>query len=435
MDRQTKEWYAIKSILKSKVSKVEVLKREIEILAEVNHKNIIKLIEVHEDLKYIHLITELCTGGELFDRIIEKSQTSMGHYSEKDAANLIASILSAIAYCHERQIVHRDLKPENFLFVSKDEDSPIKIIDFGLSRHETAGQGIMRTKVGTPYYVAPEVLRKEYTKMCDIWSIGVIAYILLCGYPPFYGDSDNQIFECVKAGKFDFPSPEWDTISDSAKEFVCSLLNLDPSKRPTAEQALRHKWIRKQTQHRASIIHQFSDRSKPFQKFMGLNKLKKATLGYIATNLTDKEIGHLKQLFQKLDVNGDGRLTLSAFEDALTSSDEINVELQQKLFSLREDLALTGDESIVWKDFLDAMADKSLLIKEDKIRMVFNHFRKSGNEGVRVSDLFDLIGGKEGAREILDVDLLENRDQITYEEFRTMMTDSFTDESEEGGNS
>lgn len=231
MDRETKEWYAIKSILKSKVSKVEVLKREIEILAEVNHKNIIKLIEVHEDMKYIHLITELCTGGELFDRIIAKAQTPEGHYSEKDAANLIASILDAIAYCHERQIVHRDLKPENFLFVSQDDHAPIKIIDFGLSRHETAGQGIMRTKVGTPYYVAPEVLRKEYTKMCDIWSIGVIAYILLCGYPPFYGDSDNQIFDSVKAGRFDFPSPEWDTISDAAKDFVCCLLRLDPSKR------------------------------------------------------------------------------------------------------------------------------------------------------------------------------------------------------------
>lgn len=231
MDRETKEWYAIKSILKSKVNKVEILKREIEILAEVDHKNIIKLIEVHEDLKYIHLITELCTGGELFDRIIAKSQTPEGHYSEKDAANLVASILSAIAYCHERQIVHRDLKPENFLFVSQDENAPIKIIDFGLSRHEATGQGIMRTKVGTPYYVAPEVLRKEYTKMCDIWSIGVITYILLCGYPPFYGDSDNQIFDSVKAGRFDFPSPEWDTISDSAKDFVCSLLKLDPSKR------------------------------------------------------------------------------------------------------------------------------------------------------------------------------------------------------------
>lgn len=231
MDRKTKEWYAIKSILKSKVSRVDILKREIEILAEVDHKNIIKLIEVHEDVKYLHLITELCTGGELFDRIIAKSETPEGHFEEQHAAKIIASILDAIAYCHERHIVHRDLKPENFLFVSKDENAQVKIIDFGLSRHEAAGEGVMRTKVGTPYYVAPEVLKKQYTKSCDMWSIGVIAYILLCGYPPFYGDSDNQIFDSVKAGKFDFPSPEWDTISEDAKDFICCLLKMDPSER------------------------------------------------------------------------------------------------------------------------------------------------------------------------------------------------------------
>ena len=182
MDRETMEWYAIKSIRKSKVSKIEILKRETQILKEVNHPNIIRLIEVHEDAKYLHLITELCTGGELFDRIIEKTQSDEGHFSERDAAKLVRCILDAIRYCHEEmQIVHRDLKPENFLFSSKAEDATIKIIDFGLSRHEEPLSGIMKTKVGTPYYVAPEVLNKRYTKSCDIWSIGVIAYILLCG--------------------------------------------------------------------------------------------------------------------------------------------------------------------------------------------------------------------------------------------------------------
>jgi calcium-dependent protein kinase len=148
MDRETKEWYAIKSIRKSKVNKVEVLKREIEILKEVNHPNIIRLIEVHEDEKYLHLITELCTGGELFDRIIAKTQSPEGHFSERDAANLIRLILDAIAYCHdELQIVHRDLKPENFLFASHAENAPIKIIDFGLSRHESNPGLMMKTKV------------------------------------------------------------------------------------------------------------------------------------------------------------------------------------------------------------------------------------------------------------------------------------------------
>ena len=169
MNRETKEWFAIKSIRKSKVGKIEVLKREVEILREVHHPHIVTLVDIYEDTKYLHLITELCTGGALFDRIIAKTQSEEGHFSEHDAADLVRSTLDAIAYCHdEKQIVHRDLKPENFLFKTEAEDSQIKIIDFGLSRHDDA-RGVMRTKVGTPYYVAPEVLAREYTKSCDMW--------------------------------------------------------------------------------------------------------------------------------------------------------------------------------------------------------------------------------------------------------------------------
>lgn len=221
----------LQSIKKSKVSKIEVLKREIEILKEVKHPHIIELIEVYEDERYLHLITELCSGGELFDRIIAKTQSSEGHFSEHDAAVLVRDILDAIKYCHEKGIVHRDLKPENFLFLTEADDAPVKIIDFGLSRHDDTDLGVMVTKVGTPYYVAPEVLKREYTNSCDIWSIGVITYILLCGYPPFYGDSDTQIFESVRVGKFDFPSPEWDDISQAAKDFVIEMLRKDPAKR------------------------------------------------------------------------------------------------------------------------------------------------------------------------------------------------------------
>jgi Protein kinase domain len=153
MHRESGEWYAIKSIRKSKVSKIEVLKREVEILKEVKHPHIIELIEVYEDERYLHLITELCTGGELFDRIIAKTQSDEGHFSEKDAAGLVRDILDAIRYCHdEKGICHRDLKPENFLFLTEAEDAPVKIIDFGLSRHDDTELGIMQTKVGTPYY-------------------------------------------------------------------------------------------------------------------------------------------------------------------------------------------------------------------------------------------------------------------------------------------
>jgi len=149
MDRKTNEWYAIKSIRKAKVKKIEVLKREISILKEVKHPHIIELVDVFEDAKYLHLVTELCTGGELFDAIIAKSQSIEGHYSEHDAASIINDILDAIAYCHSNGIVHRDLKPENFLFLTKSEDAPIKIIDFGLSRHKDTDDTMMKTKVGT----------------------------------------------------------------------------------------------------------------------------------------------------------------------------------------------------------------------------------------------------------------------------------------------
>ena len=321
MHRETNVWYAIKSIRKSKVGKVDILQREVALLKECDHPNIIQLVEVHEDEKYLHLITELCTGGELFDRIIEKTQSDEGHFSEVDAANLIRSIMSAIAYCHDQKgIVHRDLKPENFIFSSRDEDAVIKIIDFGLSRHDDMKAGVMNTKVGTPYYVAPEVLNREYTKNCDIWSIGVITYILLCGYPPFYGDTDNQIFDSVRTGRFDFPSPDWDGISDNAKDFICSLLKRDPSKRLSASEALVHPWITEMAgvenrRQRTSIA--FASRSIAFIKYRDMQKLKKSALSWLATNARNDDITAVKNVFKKIDVNNDGTITLQELDACL----------------------------------------------------------------------------------------------------------------------
>lgn len=430
MNRKTGEWFAIKSIRKSKVNRVDVLKRETDILKEVNHPNIIRLIEVHEDKKYLHLITELCTGGELFDRIISKTQSPEGHFSEKDAANLVRCILDAIAYCHdEKQIVHRDLKPENFLYASHDEKSPIKIIDFGLSRWDVDPGSIMKTKVGTPYYVAPEVLRRSYTKSCDIWSIGVITYILLCGYPPFYGDSDTQIFDSVRAGRFDFPSPEWDTISSSAKDFICCLLKKDPNQRLTAKQAMQHKWIVEYASNgstaRPNLMHG-KRRSQVFKSYMGMEKLKKTALGYIANELTPAEVGNLGEVFKTIDQDDDGSMTLKDLDNAL-SSENFSIDLLQKLRNLREDLSLSGEERLDWKDFLAAMMDKSLLMKEDKIKMAFDHFRKSDDNRLDYQELVDVLGGESATRAIIDLDGFDTSEPITYDEFKAMLEGSFSD--------
>ncbi|SPP89005.1 calcium/calmodulin-dependent protein kinase type 1 isoform X1 [Drosophila guanche] len=203
----------------------------------LTHPNIVQLLETYEDKSKVYLVMELVTGGELFDRIVEK-----GSYTEKDASHLIRQILEAVDYMHEQGVVHRDLKPENLLYYSPEDDSKIMISDFGLSKMEDSG--IMATACGTPGYVAPEVLaQKPYGKAVDVWSIGVISYILLCGYPPFYDENDANLFAQILKGDFEFDSPYWDEISESAKQFIKNLMCVTVEKRFTCKQALGHPWI------------------------------------------------------------------------------------------------------------------------------------------------------------------------------------------------
>lgn len=184
-------------------------------------------------------MTELCSGGELFDRIIENE-----FFTEDKAAVIFKQILMALNYCHTNNIVHRDLKPENFLFAGKEETADLKIIDFGLSKIMNGGKlQRMKTRAGTPYYISPEVLAGNYDVSCDMWSAGCMLYILLCGYPPFYGDDNDEILNMVKKGKFDFDGEEWDDVSQDAKDLINKLIT-KPERRLTAEEALQHRWVR-----------------------------------------------------------------------------------------------------------------------------------------------------------------------------------------------
>eukprot|EP01082_Thalassiosira_pseudonana_P007369 g7078.t1 g7078 contig23:1807757-1809052(-) len=248
VDRSTGQQFAIKSLRKSEhSSKLKDLDREVMLLDEMNHERIIRLVDLYEDEEYLHLVTNLCHGGELFDRIRKKSAENRvgGCFSEQQAAKILHQLLSSVSYMHKNNVVHRDLKPENILFETTDEDSSIKIIDFGLARKHYAkhGEPPMKSLVGTPYYLAPEVLRKCYGKECDLWSVGVIAYILLSGYPPFNAPSSKGVYQKVMRGKYWFPSAEWKHVSIGAKDFIHRLLQMDPKKRMTADQALIHPWI------------------------------------------------------------------------------------------------------------------------------------------------------------------------------------------------
>lgn len=219
------------------LGKEESLENEIDVLRRLRHPNIVQLLDVFEEKNNVYLVMELVTGGELFDRIVEK-----GSYTERDASSLIKQVLQAVDFMHELGVVHRDLKPENLLYYSAKEESKIMISDFGLSKTEDSG--IMATACGTPGYVAPEVLaQKPYGKEVDCWSIGVIAYILLCGYPPFYDENDTALFQQILKAEYEFDSPYWDDISHSAKEFISRLMCKDREKRFSCKQALKHPWI------------------------------------------------------------------------------------------------------------------------------------------------------------------------------------------------
>ena len=242
IDKKSGQRWAVKDIDKSIVDDLAVLHREIDIMKRLQHKNVLQLREVFEATDKIQLVTELVSGGELFEKIVE-----VGSYTEPDAANIVKQVVDGVAYLHKNGVAHRDLKPENLLVGGPNEDE-IKIADFGLSKSFGGSGGPeqrLETSCGTPDYVAPEVLRGEvYDHSVDLWSVGVITYILLCGFPPFWGESQGELFDKILSVNFDFPDPEWTNVSATAKDFISHLLVKDPKERYTAEQCLAHAWIK-----------------------------------------------------------------------------------------------------------------------------------------------------------------------------------------------
>ncbi|QHO23927.1 Calcium-dependent protein kinase [Arachis hypogaea] len=274
VEKATGQEFACKSIAKRKLvtdEDVEDVRREIQIMHHLSgHPNVISIKGAYEDAIAVYVVMELCAGGELFDRIIQR-----GHYTERKAADLIRTIVGVVEACHSLGVMHRDLKPENFLFVNQHEDALLKTIDFGLSVFFKPGD-IFNDVVGSPYYVAPEVLRKRYGPEADVWSAGVILYILLSGVPPFWAENEQGIFEQVLRGDLDFSSDPWPAISESAKDLVRKMLVRDPRRRMTAHQVLCHPWI--QVDGVAPDKPLDSAVLSRLKQFSAMNKLKKMAL-------------------------------------------------------------------------------------------------------------------------------------------------------------
>lgn len=291
---------------------------------QLDHPNIVRLEEVYESHSEIYLVQELCLGGELFDRLDEQPDY---HYTEAECARLVKQMLSAVRYLHSRGIIHRDLKLENFLFSSTDAtDSELKMIDFGLSKHFHFGEE-QHEAVGTPYTVAPEVIKGRYDERCDIWAIGVIAFLLLSGEPPFGGCGGPEPLMTVRAnilsGSYEFSPPDvWSQVSDFARDFIRELLVTDPQKRPTARTAQKHAWLqewasRSRNEHDHALNPNVVKALVNFKEYSDMRKLLCEVLSF---TLLPDQIKDLRREFEKMDTDGSGEISLSALKHVLMTN-------------------------------------------------------------------------------------------------------------------
>ncbi|AFZ79295.1 protein kinase domain containing protein [Theileria equi strain WA] len=427
--KETNVIRAVKVIKKSRIENGMRMKREIQIMKTLDHPNIIKLLEVYEDMEYLYLVMEMCSGGELFDRIVKK-----GSFTEQNAACIMRQIFSAISYCHKRNILHRDLKPENVLYSNSNPDSPVKIIDWGFATKCFKAHKFS-SLVGTPYYVAPEVLLGNYDKACDIWSAGVILFILLVGYPPFHGNDNSEILKNVRRGCVHFVPNHWSHVSHSAMDLLTRCLSYLPKRRISADEALNHEWILKHTKSAnpapamaPSVSNNLVER---FRSFIKYSKMKQLALTCIAYHLTDVDIGDLNDTFEAFDTDGDGVLTVSEVLHGLRSS----IRNRQTSIGdptierLVEELDTNGDGTIEYTEFLAATIDEKLYKEKDFCRKAFNVFDTDQDGKITKDDMMKVFRcdlhkcpfTKEAVNDIFKEVDLDNDGNITYDEFFAML--------------
>ncbi|KAM3288387.1 calcium-dependent protein kinase 26 isoform X1 [Capsicum chacoense] len=419
VEKATGNKYACKSIAKRKLltpEDVEDVRREIQIMHHLSgNPNVISIKEAYEDSVAVHVVMELCSGGELFDRIVKQ-----GHYSERQAAELARTIVGVVEACHSLGVLHLDLKPENFLFVNEKEDSPLKIIDFGLSMFFKPGQ-IFSDIVGSPYYVAPEVLKKCYSQEADIWSAGVIIYILLTGVPPFWGESEQEIFDAVLRAKIDFTSDPWPNISEDAKDLVRRMLVREPKARLTAHEVLCHPWVKidgvaPDKPLDSAVLSRLT-------QFSAMNKLKKMALMVIAESLSEEEIAGLKEMFKMIDTDNSGHITLDELKIGLKQfgADLSETEIRELMKAADVDNSGTID----YGEFVAAMLHVNKAEKEDYLSAAFSYFDKDGS-GYITADELQKACEEFGIKDVHLDEIIQEVDQdndgrIDYSEFKAMM--------------
>ena len=409
--------------MKMTSKKTSTSKIEIDILRKISHPNITNIFEIYEDSKKYYIMMEFLSGGELFEAI-----TSAGSFNEISAAKIMKQLLNAINYLHSTFIVHRDLKPENIMLTSQPKDGffQIKLIDFGAATTFEKGKKINKF-IGTCYYIAPEVLNENYDEKCDVWSCGVIFYILLCGYPPFNGKTNLDIYHNIKKKNPVFQGEEWDSISKDAIDLIKNMLNKNPTKRFSAEKCLQHKWFsiledEKNTSNfqniqRGAITH--------LAQFVQENRLKKAVLQFISSQFDiQKEEIDLKEIFKSLDTSGKGQLSRELFKKKLVElyGENDAKEYSDKIFS---NLDLDGSGLISYDEFLSAMISSKKIVTDERLSTAFKMFDKDNSGKLSVQEIINVFGGDEESwkKVISEIDL--NQDgEVDFNEFKIMMVNA-----------
>ncbi|KHG24389.1 Calcium-dependent protein kinase 28 [Gossypium arboreum] len=389
IDNENGDRVAVKKIEKMKMVlpiAVEDVKREVKILEALKgHENVVQFYNAFEDDSYVYIVMELCEGGELLDRILAKKDS---RYSEKDAAFVVRQMLKVAAECHLRGLVHRDMKPENFLFKSTKEDSPLKATDFGLSDFIRPGKRFQDI-VGSAYYVAPEVLKRKSGPESDVWSIGVITYILLCGKRPFWDKTEDGIFREVLKNKPDFRRKPWPTISDSAKDFVKKLLVKDPRARLTAAQALSHPWA-------------------------------------LASTLNEEEIADLRDQFHAIDVDKNGVISLEEMRQALAKDLPWKLK-ESRVIEILQAIDINTDGLVDFTEFIAAALHVNQMEEHDsekwqmRSEAAFQKFDVDRDGFITPDELRMHTGLKGSIDPLLEEADIDRDGKISLEEFRRLL--------------
>lgn len=413
----------------SKEAEDEIM-NEINILKKMDHPNIVKIFEFFNQMDAYYLVTEFCKEGELFKQILDKAP-----FDEGFTAYIMYQVLSAVFYCHSMGIIHRDLKPENILIERKERNGyfRIKIIDFGTAKLYEKGK-IERKVIGSSYYIAPEVLGKNYSEKCDLWSCGVILYILLTGVPPFGGSDDREIVSKIRLGHYDMTRHPFHKITNECKNLVTSLLQKDPNKRIGAEDALNHPWFKK-----LKTKDKLNDLKNNKLKYINNLKsyksgkvLQSAALAYLVHNCqNNEEVQDAAKLFNRIDLNGDGKITkqelLAGLKQFLSVSEESLVDDVEIIFW---NIDADNNGYIEYEEFLRAAIDKEKLLTEDILRFAFRYFDKDGSGEITPDEIkkiffpqdkHETTNIQEQLKCIVQEVDINGDGKISFEEFSNMM--------------